>query len=240
MLNVIYVTKITSIKQLNYILLYNFSLQKPKIMASNSGNNEDKKHYLNDIVINDYMTLINTYYESEVYIFDTFFYLNLVKRGFDLVKKWTKKIDLFSKKKLIFPIHLKDINHWVLACANMETKEIKYFDSLYGYDYYNIQVNILEYLRKIHLVKVGTPFCTDHWTLTNAVDIPTQKNSYDCGVFVCTFAEYLARDAKFNFLQTHMELFRQLILYELLKKKLVPIDVDTEEIESFIRKVINQ
>lgn len=238
MLIVINATKITSKKQLNcIILLYNFSLRKQEIMDSSKQN---KQFYLSDEVINDYMKLINTYYESEVYVFDTFFYVNLSERGFDSVKRWGRKIDFFSKKKLMFPINLKKISHWVLVCANLETKELKYFDSLHGYNL-NVLLKILDYLKNIHVMRVGTQFCTDNWNLNkvNNSEVPKQGNGYDCGVFVCTYVEYLARRANFNFSQTHMELFRQLILYELLKKKIVPVDVDTEEIESFIRKVLN-
>ncbi|KAF0723270.1 sentrin-specific protease-like [Aphis craccivora] len=140
----------------------------------------------------------------------------------------------------MFPIYLKKISHWVLVCADLKSKELKYFDSLHSYNY-DIQLKILEYLIKIHDVEKVGPFCTDHWSLKQLKNslIPQQKNDYDCGVFVCTFAEYLARGAKFNFSQTHMGLFRQLILYEPLKKQIVSVDVDTEEVGSFIRKALN-
>jgi len=229
-------TKIASKKQLNCILLYNFSLRKQEIMDSS---NQNQQYYLNDTVINDYMRLINTHYESDVYVFDTFFYLNLCERGFDKVKRWARKINLFSKKKLMFPINLKAISHWVLVCADLESKELKYLDSLHCFDV-NVQLKIFEYLRKIHMERVGTPFCTDQWNL-KPLDhslVPIQRNFYDCGVFVCTFAEYLARGASFNFAQTNMEWFRHLIIYELHKKIIVPVDVDGDEIESFIRNIL--
>ncbi|CAH1733405.1 unnamed protein product [Aphis gossypii] len=202
--------------------------------------NQNQQYYLTDAVVNDYMQLINTHYGSDVYVFDTFFYLNLCERGFDSVKRWAKKIDLFSKKKLMFPINLKSISHWVLVCADLETKELKYLDSLHGYNV-NVLLKLFEYLRKIHMDRVGTPFCTNQWNLKRLDNtlVPKQSNGYDCGVFVCTFAKYLARGAKFNFAQTNMQWFRNLITYELHKHKIVPVDVDGEEIESFIRNVLN-
>jgi len=68
MLIVINATKIASIKQLNCILLYNFSLRKQEIMDSSGNSNQNKQFYLSDAVINDYMKLINTYYESDIYL----------------------------------------------------------------------------------------------------------------------------------------------------------------------------
>ncbi|KAG5654258.1 hypothetical protein H0H81_005501 [Sphagnurus paluster] len=54
---------------------------------------------------------------NEVHVFSSFFYKKLNKRifdeGYDSVRKWTAKLDLFSKKYIIIPIneHL----HWYLA-----------------------------------------------------------------------------------------------------------------------------
>ncbi|KAE9544424.1 hypothetical protein AGLY_001603 [Aphis glycines] len=73
------------------------NLRKQEIMDSSSNSNQNKQFYLSDAVINDYMKLIITYYESDVYV---------------LVKRRARKVDIFLKKKLIFPINLKAISHW--------------------------------------------------------------------------------------------------------------------------------
>lgn len=93
--------------------------------------------------IPNYMKLINTYYES-----NTFFHFNLCKRGFDSVKIGTKKIDLFSNKKLMLPIRLKEISHWVVVCADLETKELKYMDSVQGYNA-EVRLRIFGYSKRI-------------------------------------------------------------------------------------------
>jgi sentrin-specific protease 1 len=51
--------------------------------------------------------------------------------------------------------------------------------------------------------------------------IPQQKNGYDCGVFVCMFAEYLSRNESFDFDQKHMDYFRRKITYEIVHNKLL-------------------
>lgn len=46
------------------------------------------------------MNLINNHFLN-VYVNNTFFYFNLNGRGFDYIRQWIRKIDLFLKKKLI-------------------------------------------------------------------------------------------------------------------------------------------
>ena len=50
--------------------------------------------------------------------------------------------------------------------------------------------------------------------------IPGQENGYDCGVFMCTYGEYISRDAPFDFSQANMPYLRRRMMYEILSKKL--------------------
>jgi len=68
--------------------------------------------------------------------------------------------------------------------------------------------------------KKGTEIGLEEWKLIGFDNIPRQTNCWDCGVFVCTYAEYLSWEAAFNFYQEHMSSFRKLIAYELDEKKL--------------------
>ncbi|MEQ2315934.1 Sentrin-specific protease 5, partial [Ameca splendens] len=63
----------------------------------------------------------------KVHFFNSFFYKQLVAKGYDGVKRWTKKVDLFSKWLLLIPIHLEI--HWSLIAVTMATKTISYYDS---------------------------------------------------------------------------------------------------------------
>lgn len=82
--------------------------------------------YLNDTLINFYLKYYHqlTMKANEdlaklVYIFNTFFYEKLARRdtngnvGYDFVRTWTTKIDLFKMKYVIVPINTK--MHWYLA-----------------------------------------------------------------------------------------------------------------------------
>jgi sentrin-specific protease 1 len=55
-----------------------------------------------------------------VHIFSTHFYPALKKSGYDKVKRWTNKIDIFSCDLLLFPIHADD--HWSLVAVDLKRK----------------------------------------------------------------------------------------------------------------------
>lgn len=49
----------------------------------------------------------------QVYAFNTFFFSTLQQRGFAGVKRWTRKVDIFSYSVILVPIHHGA--HWCLA-----------------------------------------------------------------------------------------------------------------------------
>ena len=50
----------------------------------------------------------------------------------------------------------------------------------------------------------------EEWTLVaHKREVPQQKNSYDCGVFTCLFAEYLLRGRPMDFHANDIEFFRK-------------------------------
>ena len=50
--------------------------------------------------------------------------------GYAAVRRWTKKVDLFSYSLVLVPVHLG--MHWCLAAVDMDAKSITYFDSMGG------------------------------------------------------------------------------------------------------------
>ncbi|KAG0255070.1 hypothetical protein BG011_005339 [Mortierella polycephala] len=83
--------------------------------------------FLNDTLIEFGLKFIHTKLGQEnaalarqVYIFNTFFYQRMIAKptkntlsSYEAIKSWTAKVDLFSMKYLIIPIH--DNLHWYLA-----------------------------------------------------------------------------------------------------------------------------
>lgn len=146
-----------------------------------------------------------------------FIFIIFSDQGYQSVRRWSRKKDIFACKKMLVPIHLG--NHWCLVCVNFVAKTIKYYDSLGGSNRRCIDV-IMMYLREEHKNKKDKEFNQSGWQLLNATDCPKQENSYDCGVFTCINAEYLARDAKLDFTQKDMPKLRHRICYEILNNRL--------------------
>lgn len=67
----------------------------------------DGQNWLNDQVINMYGELIMDVVLDKVYFFNSFFYRQLVIKGYNGVKRWMKKVDLFKKSFLLIFIYLE-------------------------------------------------------------------------------------------------------------------------------------
>ena len=67
---------------------------------------------------------------TPIFVFNTFFYPKLKEQGYEGVRRWTRRVDLFSFEKIILPIHLT--NHWCLAAVNLRERRFEYYDSLHG------------------------------------------------------------------------------------------------------------
>ena len=72
-----------------------------------------------------------------------------------------------------------------------------------------------------HKSRKGSDRDMSAWKLIHAKNIPQQTNGSDCGVFACMFVEYCSRMAELTFDQSHMPLFRQRMVYEIVQKKLL-------------------
>ena len=85
------------------------------------------------------------------YAFSTFFYPRLMDVGFNAVKRWTKKVDLFSQSLILIPVHLG--MHWCLATIDIDAKAIVYYDSMGG----NNKVRCIITLRQKTEISCLTP-----------------------------------------------------------------------------------
>jgi len=181
-------------------------------------------NWLNDEVINFYMQMIVARSENNkenfrsVYSFSTFFYPRLMDAGYNAVKRWTKKVDLFSFSLVLVPVHLG--MHWCLATIDMDSKSIVYYDSMGGNNKAALK-GLTNYLSEEHKTKKGSELDTSGWKQIIAKKIPQQMNGSDCGMFTCKFAEYCSRRARFSFNQSNMPYFRKRMVYEIVKNKLL-------------------
>ncbi|KAF2071588.1 hypothetical protein CYY_007097 [Polysphondylium violaceum] len=182
--------------------------------------------WLNDEIINFYLIMLNTRQTTSTkymkcHFFNTFFYQLLCNNNgtynYDRVKKWTNSIDIFSLEKVILPIHLG--NHWCCAVINFKEKLIQYYDSLLG-DNPACLSKLRRYLQdEMKNRKKEGIINLDEFRDVTDKDIPTQNNGYDCGVFMCKFAEFSSRGAKLNFTQKDITQYRRRMALEILNKQ---------------------
>ena len=180
-------------------------------------------NWLNDEVINFYMNLLiarsaNDDKYPKIHAMNTFFYPKLVSGGHSSLRRWTRKIDIFAQDLIVVPIHLGI--HWCMSIIDFRDKSIRYYDSMGGNNSKCLSA-LRQYLEDESLDKKKQSYNTSNWKLECAKNIPQQMNGSDCGVFSCMFAEYICANKKITFTQQDMPYFRNKMIYEILKSKLL-------------------
>ena len=124
--------------------------------------------------------------------------------------------NIFKLHMLMFPIHVNQ-NHFILAVVNFQKKRIELYDS-----YRESHQKILDYLLAFLIQeaqKQSEKVDFSKWTMEHLTS-PFQKNGVDCGVFVCTTANYLAQGLDLDYTQDDMPLFRLKMVRDLSRGKL--------------------
>ena len=155
---------------------------------------------------------------------DTFFWTQLTQGGkaycFENVAHWHDAESLFKVELILIPVHVNG-NHWCLGYVDLYRKQVRYLDS-FGRINDTFEQNIMRFL-KDKWDASGKPDVFPFACMNEGnyhVNIPKQSNEYDCGVFVCKFAECLTRDEGFEFDQRDMEKARFNILCRILLRSL--------------------
>ncbi|XP_044075961.1 sentrin-specific protease 5-like [Siniperca chuatsi] len=174
------------------------------------------QNWLNDQVMNMYGELIMESAHHKVHFLNSFFHRQLMTKGYDGVKRWTKQVDLFSKSLLLVPIHLEV--HWCLVTADIVKKKICLYDSQ-GNALQKVARNILKYLMTEAKEKKLTAF-ENGWAVSFDEKIPQQTNENDCGVFVLEYSRCLAMAKPLQFSQKDIPKIRKRIYKELCDCKL--------------------
>lgn len=148
--------------------------------------------------------------------FSSFFMPKYQKEGFAGVRRWTKKVDLFKKDVVIFPINLRNV-HWTCAAINLRQKRFEFYDSM-GHNNEVVLECLKEYIQAEHLAKRNEPMDMTGWTFAET-NPPRQNNAYDCGIFMCQIMDCLSRDwgggdTVFDFSQENMPYMRTKMIYE--------------------------
>ncbi|XP_052446613.1 sentrin-specific protease 5 [Carassius gibelio] len=176
----------------------------------------DDQNWVNDQVINMYGELIMEATNHKVHFFNSFFYRQFVAKGYEGVRRWTKKVDLFSKTLILIPLHLEI--HWSLITVDVSKQSINFYDSQ-GILFKFAVDNILKYILAEAKEKKQAVF-QKGWKMVVNRSIPQQKNDNDCGVFLLEYCKCLAFMKPLLFTQEDMPRVRKRIYRELCERRL--------------------
>mmetsp|Transcript_4108 Transcript_4108/g.8852 ORF Transcript_4108/g.8852 Transcript_4108/m.8852 type:complete len:685 (+) Transcript_4108:229-2283(+) len=199
-------------------------------MASLKGLN-----WLNDEVINYFLKLLEMRSSKlqgeddvpQVHFMNTQFYLKLTgvnsnAYNYAGVRRWTRKVDIFEKDLVLVPIHCHG-NHWALALINLRQERFEYLDSLFG-SAGGVLRHLRQYLQDESQDKRKMTLDLSRWVDVEYKEgIPRQRNGSDCGVFMCTNANYISRGARLNYSQEDMPYMRKRMVLEILNAQLLDL-----------------
>lgn len=143
--------------------------------------------YLNDDVINAFMSLLQQKHEKNYY-FDTKFMFEYENYG---LKKINQKI-IDSSETLFIPIlNYKKNSHWILIVVDKKKKIMTCFDSCIKKKSKNYAEKYLNLVREF----LGG----QQWTMFFDEKTPQQNNKYDCGMYVCAIMDCLSEKKPLTF-----------------------------------------
>lgn len=173
---------------------------------------------LNDNIIDSYLQMIvSRAAESHsgrprIHAFNTFFYPKLETEGFSTVRTWSCGVDIFHMDLVFFPIHTP--GHWTLVVADTSKGTITYLDSVRNaMRASKVTTIISNYIVSEHKDKKG--YYIKPYSVLHPANTPQQMNGLDCGVFLCQFAEHIARSKPLTFTHHSMNQFRDQMVWEI-------------------------
>jgi len=179
-----------------------------------------------DEVINGYINLLRRRQAEtarmdldapRLWFFNTFFYARMHVRGrydYQLVARWCGRLNLLSFDKIFVPINVSN-THWVLAVMYPRTGVINMYDSLNSSN--ETLVPSLKKWAADHAREVGN--YPVEWRYEQMLS-RQQENSDDCGVFMVTAMDYLARGLPLATRTASMHYYRRRICASLLAMQL--------------------
>ena len=175
------------------------------------------KYWLNDILVDNYLQLIERKYK-DVKVFACFVFKKLDACGIATTFRGIRSLmKIFTYRAVLFPI-VKN-SHWTLVCYLVKEKKILHYDSLSRKENKEIALKVQGLIcftadqMKIHRIIEGI-------TLDNPL-IGKQQNGHDCGVFCSQYARSIAKQEQTTFGQKDMIYYRQRMAIELVDGKLL-------------------
>ena len=136
-------------------------------------------------------------------------------------KRPKKYVQIFKRMDIFIPVHVTE-NHWVLVVVNVKDRLITYLDSLTSTP--KVKSDIIEEIWSFFaqcaedrdLNEKSINYHVGEWRVDENTESPQQRNTIDCGVFLCANMFYLSYDFSPNFTQENIPEIRYRIALTLL------------------------
>ncbi|KAB2039498.1 hypothetical protein ES319_D02G013900v1 [Gossypium barbadense] len=192
------------------------------------GDETRKEYYIEDLVVNTFFELLKKRSDKfpNIYInhysFNSQIATQLIEgpRTEQEVLAWVKVDELRGVHKMFLPMSLS--KHWVLFYADTKEKKISWLDPIASSRVrsYNVEKDIiLQWFTTLLLPKLGYVDAKE-WPFLVRNDIPEQKNSVDCAVFVMKYGDCLTHGDCFPFKQEDMVHFRRCIFVDIYRGRI--------------------
>ena len=147
--------------------------------------------------------------QPSVYAYDSFSFPALKTMTDKSLMRSLDRVDVFQYDILLFPIW--EPGHFSFLFVDVASRTIVFCDS-----YYNENNNCLDLIES-YLMETGKKTWSKH-----TADVPKQRNTFDCGVFVLLFAEHVARGVFPNFTQADVNDYclRQSVILDIVENNL--------------------
>ncbi|KAL1110820.1 hypothetical protein V6Z11_D02G013400 [Gossypium hirsutum] len=192
------------------------------------GDETRKEYYIEDLVVNTFFELFKKRSDKfpNIYInhysFNSQIATQLIEgpRTEQEVLAWVKVDELRGVHKMFLPMSLS--KHWVLFYADTKEKKISWLDPIASSRVrsYNVEKDIiLQWFTTLLLPKLGYVDAKE-WPFLVRNDIPEQKNSVDCAVFVMKYGDCLTHGDCFPFKQEDMVHSRRRIFVDIYRGRI--------------------
>jgi sentrin-specific protease 1 len=138
--------------------------------------------------------------------------------NYEGVRRWSRKVpgkNLFDLDKLFIPIN-QDNAHWMLVLVSFQECCIRFYDSQKGDRRSGPDQKYLRWINMYICDKHKLPL-HDWKSEVTPPETPTQRNGYDCGVFVCSFVELIIAGRPLTFCQEDVTRNRNCIAWTLIQ-----------------------
>jgi Ulp1 family protease len=102
--------------------------------------------------------------------------------------RWNQNVDIFEQETLVIPLFEPESKHWCLITIDIPLKMLSYYDSIGNWQFGRKAATYLKNYLSEYANWHKKTFLFSDWQEEN-IRVPQQNNQYDCGVFMCIFAE---------------------------------------------------